>query len=169
MQQINKIITLIIFFLLSACVQIHAQPYELTQTVVAGGGNSEATGGIYSLDSTTGQTAAGNAIRQTPYGMTVGFWNFDALAPTAASVTIGGRVTALLRRGVSNARVTLTNFNGETRYAMTNPFGYYRFDEVEVGATYILEIRHKRYQFAPQVISVSEENENLNFVANELW
>ena len=140
MQIIDKLIFIIFCALLYTAV--HAQTYELTQTVVAGGGNSGATGGIYSLDSTTGQTAAGNTIRQTPYGLTVGFWNFDALSPTAASVTIGGRVTDASLKGIFNSRVSLTNINGETRHATTNRFGYYRFEDVEVGETYIVEIRH---------------------------
>ncbi|MGI8786960.1 MAG: carboxypeptidase-like regulatory domain-containing protein [Pyrinomonadaceae bacterium] len=166
MQQSNKKLVLLIFILLSANAATRAQPYELTQTVVAGGGNSQATGGIYALDSTTGQAAAGNALRQSPFGMTVGFWNLDVLSPTATSVTVSGRVTAALHKGVFNARVSLTNFNGETRYAMTNSFGYYRFENVEVGETYVLDVRHKRFQFATQVVTVMEEIENLNFVAD---
>ena len=167
MQQTNKILVLLIFFLLSANAAIHAQTYGLTQTVVAGGGNSAATGGIYSLDSTTGQTAAGNIMQQMPYRMTVGFWNYDGFARTAASVSVGGRIITQSGGSISRARVTLTDFNGQNRTAITNSFGYFSFDEVPVGATYIFEIRHKRYQFAPQVINVTDAIENLEFVAND--
>ena len=163
MQQINKKLVGLIFILLSAT--IHAQTYGLTQTVIAGGGGSAATGGIYSLDSTTGQTAAGNAIQQTPYGMTVGFWNFNALAPSATSVFVGGRAIDASGASISRARVTLTDFNGQTRTAITSSFGYFSFDEVPVGATYIFEIRHKRFQFTPQVVTVIDTIESLVFVA----
>lgn len=88
-----------------------------------------------------------------------------ASAPlTAAAVSISGQVTAKKGRGVSRASVVLTNINtGETKYAATNLFGFYRFTEIEVGATYSIEVRHKRYQFPPQVVTVLNEIDNLNF------
>ena len=87
--------------------------------------------------------------------------------PTAALVTVGGRVTTESRRGISRARVTLTDLNGETRTVLSNSFGYYRFDEVRAGETYVLEVRHKRYQFSPQVLTVGEAVADLNFVADD--
>ncbi len=92
---------------------------------------------------------------------------FEVQTPTAASVTISGRVLSPTGSGIFKARVTLTDFNGVVRTALTNPFGYYRFVNVLVGETYIFEIQDKRYQFLPQMITVSEEIENLNFVAND--
>lgn len=88
-----------------------------------------------------------------------------AAAPlTAASVSISGRVTARKGRGVSRARVMITNtITGEVQYATTNPFGYYRFTDVSVGTVYIIEVRHKLYRFPPQVVTVVDEIENLNF------
>ena len=90
-----------------------------------------------------------------------------SFAPTAASVSVGGRVTTASGRGILRARVALTNSNGETRNSTTSSFGYYRFADVPIGETYIFEVRSKRYQFAPQVISVNEEIGKLNFVAND--
>ena len=87
------------------------------------------------------------------------------LGPSAASVTIGGRVTSGKGGGVGKARVYLTDRNGVTRTTLTNPFGYYRFDEVSVGATYFFAVQHKRYQFNPQVLNVMEETNDLIFVA----
>jgi len=92
------------------------------------------------------------------------FWT-SQFAPTAASVSVGGRVFSGEGRGVSNARVTLTNSNGETRAALTYGFGYYRFDGVQAGETYILNAYSKRFSFAPQVVSVTEELTELNFMA----
>lgn len=88
-----------------------------------------------------------------------------ATAPTAASVPVSGRVLGANNRPVNNARVYLTNQNGETRTAVTNAFGYYRFPDVEVGLTYTFNVLTKRYQFQPQVVTITEENENLNFTA----
>lgn len=84
---------------------------------------------------------------------------------TAASVTLGGRVLTSSGRGVSKASVRLTDSNGNMRTVLTNPFGYYRFENVGAGETYVFNIFSKRYIFAPQVISVMEENNGLNFTA----
>ena len=84
-------------------------------------------------------------------------------APTAASVTISGRVFAGKGRGLVNATVYLTDSRGETRAARTSTFGYYRFDDVAVGQTVVVTVVSKRYQFTPQVFSITEELTNLDF------
>lgn len=94
----------------------------------------------------------------------IGAYEFNA-APTAASVTIGGRVLDIRGRGINRARVNLTDQNGETRAALTNSFGFYYFADVSAGQTYIFSVRHKQYTFAPQVLNVTEEIGDLNFTA----
>lgn len=88
------------------------------------------------------------------------------ITTTVASVSIGGRVTDAFGRGVSGARVALTDASGSLLYATTNPFGYYRFAEIAAGETYILTATHKRYEFSAQVVTVNEEREDINFVGN---
>jgi hypothetical protein len=90
-----------------------------------------------------------------------------AFAPTAANVSIFGRVSNADGRGLSGAIVTLTNQNGVTRTARTSTFGNFRFEEVATEQTYVVSVISKRYQFAPQVISVLDEISDLNFTANE--
>jgi len=90
-------------------------------------------------------------------------------SPTAISVTVSGQVVTANDRGVMYARVTMTNTNGEMRTVLTNPFGYYRFADVPVGETYIFSISHKRYSFSPQVLTVTEKSNSLNFIASEFW
>jgi len=92
-------------------------------------------------------------------------WTLATFSPTAASVTVGGRVLTSNGRGVSKALVVLTAPNGETRYAVTNPFGYYRFAEVTVGESYVLAVRHKQHQFTPQILEIKEEIGGLDFIA----
>jgi len=88
----------------------------------------------------------------------------SAAPPTAASVTISGRVLSSAEgRGLPRAIIHLTDQNGNIRTARTNPFGYYRFTDVEVGQTLIVNVFHKYYQFDPQVVSPNEAMENLNF------
>jgi hypothetical protein len=94
-----------------------------------------------------------------------GNYQITMLAPTAAGVTVGGRVLSPSGAGAANARVLVTNQSGETRTAITNSFGYFRFESVAAGADYVFEIRHKRYSFAPRVVNVSEELNELNFTA----
>ena len=71
-------------------------------------------------------------------------------------------------RGIAKARVTLNGQNGDIRYATTNRFGNYRFDEVEAGQTYILAVRHKKYEFAQPtwVVFVSEDLYNADFTTS---
>ena len=86
--------------------------------------------------------------------------------PTAAGVSVGGQVT-VGKNGLARARVTLTDFNGATRSMQTSSFGYYRFDDLEAGATYIVSVNHKRYFFEPQVVSAIEDLTELNFMAEQ--
>ncbi len=86
-------------------------------------------------------------------------------APTAAAVTVSGRALTADGRAVSRARVSLTDSSGATRTVRTNSFGYYRFDEVGAGETYIFNVFSKRYSFVPQVITVMEDVTDLNFTA----
>lgn len=86
---------------------------------------------------------------------------------TAATVNVGGRVLTAAGRGVSKATVTLTDAGGNVRYAVTNPFGYYRFAEVAVGESYALGVKAKNAQFVSRVMVINEETNNLNFVARE--
>lgn len=94
-----------------------------------------------------------------PYTLTVN------APPTAAAVEINGRVTTAEGKGVAGALITMVDAGGASRYARTNPFGYYRFTNVSAGATYIFHAERKNLVFAPQAVSVSEAVANLNFTA----
>lgn len=88
-------------------------------------------------------------------------------APTAASVRIGGRITTSDGIGIRNANVTLTSRDGTRRNALTGPFGWYRFDDVEAGQSYVIGVTSKRFAFNPaqRVISVQSVIDNVDFVA----
>lgn len=87
-------------------------------------------------------------------------------APTAATVAVSGRVQSG-KRGVSGAIVYLTNASGETRTARTNSLGYYRFEDVSSGQTYVFNVFAKRFGFQPQVVTVSEEVTDLDFTTEQ--
>lgn len=142
--------------------------YKLEQTVVASGGGQNSSGGNFALDGTIGQPAAGTLSTNNPFAAQSGFWTTNALTPTAATVSISGRILTPEGRGLINARVVLTDMHGNTRTVISSSFGYYCFDEVEVGQIYIVTIASKRYRFSPQVLTVMEEIGDLNFIAQLL-
>ena len=93
--------------------------------------------------------------------------NFTIIAAVAAQASISGRAVTSLGRGISGATVILTDQNGVSRRIRTSSFGYYYFDELEVGQNYTIIVSHKRYQFTPRVISVNEDLSGIDFIANE--
>jgi hypothetical protein len=85
-------------------------------------------------------------------------------APTAANVTVRGRVLNASGRGLSGTIVEMVGQNGNTVYAITNPFGYYRFVNIAAGETYIISVRSKSYRFAPRVVNVGDDVTDLDLV-----
>lgn len=85
--------------------------------------------------------------------------------PTAAPVSVGGRVLTARGFGVSRARIILTDSNGSMRTATTNSFGFYRIEEVVTGQTYIVSVSAKGYLFQPRVLTINDEIANLDFTA----
>ena len=162
---ISFVIALVIGAAITATAQVAAGgTYSLDQSVIAGGGGQNSTGGTFALDGTIGQAIAGTA-NSSPFAIQSGFFNAAPVAPTAASVSVAGKVITDDGRGLRNARVVLTDAIGNSRTALTTSFGYYRFDDVAAGQTYIISVASKRFQFAPQVITVSEEINALDFTA----
>ncbi len=88
------------------------------------------------------------------------------LGPTAASVTISGKVRDGFR-GISRARVVMTDPNGNIREARTNSFGNFHFTDVAAGQSYIFNVYSKQYQFESQLIIVNENITDLVFNANK--
>lgn len=98
-------------------------------------------------------------------GTTVDLGAFEyQFAPTAANVSIGGRVLQANGRDISGATVTLTDANGATRAARTNSFGYYRFTDVPAGATYVVSAAHKQFAFTPLVVNAADDLTEVNLV-----
>ncbi len=89
----------------------------------------------------------------------------NPLPPTAAAATVSGRILTPDGAGLAKASVILTDSNGNSRTAVSGSLGYYRFDDVSVGATYVLSVSSKHHQFNPQVVTVMEDIENLDFRA----
>ncbi len=99
--------------------------------------------------------------------MAIDNFQVQATVITAATVTIGGRVSTFEGNAISRARVSMIDSNGAVRTAMTNQFGFYSFADVASGSTYVLSVRAKQYEFAQptQVVSASEDVSDVNFTA----
>lgn len=106
---------------------------------------------------------------------TVGFFKTGApitvqvQAPSSAvpspTVSMSGRVTNSRGQGVFNARVTITDGTRRTVTVQTNPFGYYRIDNIAAGATYTVSVLSKSYTFTPQTLQINDNLTNINFTA----
>lgn len=97
----------------------------------------------------------------------VGGTSITFVNPTAATVSVSGRVMAGKGRGLLNATVTITDSRGVSRSTRTSTFGYYHFADVAPGETYFLRVTSKRYQFAPQAVTVNEDLADLNFAPQD--
>lgn len=86
-----------------------------------------------------------------------------ALGPSAAAVSVSGRVLNAEGRGLAQATVSLTDSAGVVRTAITNPFGYFQIGDVEAGQSYLVEVRHKILRFAPQFLNVNDNVADLVF------
>lgn len=157
-----KRLSVLIFLTLSASAQ-SGGPYEITQSVTAGGGGTSG-GGSYSITGSTAQSIAGVQSSNGPYSARGGFWQFF-FAPTAAEVSVTGRVTDAKGRPIARVRVMLEGSPAGVRSAVTNGFGYFHFDEVEIGRTYIIAPVHKTYEFTPSVLTVHDRIDDLEIVA----
>lgn len=83
----------------------------------------------------------------------------------AVNVSVGGRVTTSDGRPINFGMVYMTDSNNVTRWALSNPFGYYNFENV-AGGTYTIGVLKKGYAFASQVVPVNDNITNLDFVAS---
>ena len=91
------------------------------------------------------------------------------LRPSAASVPVSGRVVTAYGTPIAGAKVYMINAgNGVTSVAITNPFGYYTFDEIEVENYYTVSVSHKSYTFSEtqRPVFVSDSLEVQDFVAD---
>jgi hypothetical protein len=85
---------------------------------------------------------------------------------TAAGLSINGQVLSSKRRPVARALVTVTDSFGNIRMVQANQFGYFRFSDLEAGSSLFLNVRHKGFRFNPQVITLNDNLDSLEVVAN---
>lgn len=165
--------------LLSDARAIFAQTggtYNLSHSVIAGGGE-KSTSAVYQVEGTIGQPVAGtvstgtNPTTNAPYSLRGGFWAFVQLAPTAATVSLSGRVFSGKGAGIiRRVRIVLTDDAGLERTTQTNGFGYYRFDDLEIGKFYIVRAESLNFVFTPESYGfvLMEDRDEVNFTGTRL-
>jgi hypothetical protein len=89
------------------------------------------------------------------------------VGPTAAASSITGRVLTSAGRPISKARITITDQNGESKTVQTNPFGFYRIEDVKAGETYVFSVEAKWFQTATAVKTISEDVTDFDIVLFE--
>jgi SdrD B-like domain/Carboxypeptidase regulatory-like domain len=108
---------------------------------------------------TTGGPGANN------HTFDVGF----AAIPSAADVSVSGRVMLQAGNGIRGVRVTLTEEDGTVHHTLTGAFGYYRFEGTPSGQSVIISLKAKRFTFTPseRLVALMDEVADLDFVADQ--
>lgn len=102
-------------------------------------------------------------------GLAVDEFSLTPQATSAASATIAGRVTNAGGRAISNAIVTISGGGlTEPRTTATGNFGYYAFDGLQTGQSYLVTVSGaKRFTFAnpTRVVNLQDDVADADFVA----
>lgn len=144
--------------------------FKLEQSVIASGGGTaaDAGGNTFALVSTIGQPVAGGGATNAPFKVESGFLYGTVLVPTAATVTVSGRVLTAQGKGILRVTVKMTDAAGQTRTAVTGKGGVFYFTDVAAGETYVFSVAARSFTFAVPVVvkSVTEDLTDMNFIAN---
>jgi hypothetical protein len=92
-------------------------------------------------------------------------WTAGEFVATAAPAEISGQVTDLNGRGVYSATITVADRAGNFYTGRTNSFGYYKVFGIPTGDAYSVSVAHRLLRFAPQVVSVGDNVEGMDFIA----
>lgn len=89
------------------------------------------------------------------------------LGPSAANISLSGRVLTADGRGIRNVQLYLIDSNGVQHSTLSSSFGYYSF-EIEAGQSVVVSVSAKRFVFAKpiRVVSVKDNIAGFDFVAN---
>ncbi len=130
----------------------------------------EDPGGLPQSDNSTTSlpTRTATIILEEGEFVTCTFSNTQA-QPTAGPVSVSGRVVDSFGRGISGARLSISDAQtGATWTTLSNPFGYYTLSGPIAGSFYMMTVSHKRYTFADntRTFSLNEDIAGVDFIAN---
>lgn len=150
-----------------------AGPYNLpgstvggsgTQTLIGnfGGANPNGVWSLYIAD-------AGTNVTGGPIGNVAGGWGLEFVGTTAAQASVSGRVMTANGAGIRNAKVVITgNSLAQPIVATTGSFGYFSFEGLRTGETYVVTVNSQRYTFSTpsRVISLVDNVGDADFIAD---
>jgi hypothetical protein len=137
---------------------------QFSQAIGISGDKILVTAPSSSINASSGRALAPEAADQGG-----AYFYTNAIDPTAADVSVSGRVVNANGRPIANVIVTLTDSRGSSRLAQTGQLGLYGFDNVPAGETYILSVAAKRYSFAnpARIVSLNDSLTDADFIALE--
>ena len=94
-----------------------------------------------------------------------------ATCTLAAGVSVSGRVTTAEGRGITNARITVTgNSLAQPISVITGRRGFYNFEDLQSGETYIVTVGSRRFTFSSpsRVLSLVDNITDEDFVADPI-
>jgi hypothetical protein len=150
-------------------------PYNEPGSTVGGTGTQTLMGnfGLTNANGTWSLYVRDDGGLYTPVSITgciAGGWGLEFLTSTASNAYVSGRVTTADGRGIRNARVTITGDSlSEPRIAQTGSFGYFSFEGLQTGQTYVVTVNAQRYTFSTpsHVISLVDNVVDADFVADQ--
>jgi hypothetical protein len=141
-------------------------PYYAISAVIVKGGNQGTNVYYYpslTLSDSGSFTVTGgkNAISHISFCLEL------TIRPSAADGSVSGSVTNRNGGAIYNARVRLTSLaTGAVQTAYTNSFGYYRFEALETGDAYNVNVYASGYTFATANATFTlMGDQTVNFVA----
>ncbi|MFN0279642.1 MAG: CHRD domain-containing protein, partial [Pyrinomonadaceae bacterium] len=150
-------------------------PYNEPGSTVGGTGTQTLTGN-FRLSNSNGVWSLymrdDNGLLTRPQAITGcvnGGWQLQFIPSTAAGLGISGRVTTADGQGIRNASVVISgNSLMQPRVATTGSFGYYMFDGLVAGETYVVTVNSRRYTFSlpSRVISLVDNVADADFIAD---
>ena len=138
--------------------------FELKQVVVGGGG-ATLSGGSFSMQTSTGEPAAGTNSTGLLLRVRAGFLQDEQIGPTSAGASVSGRLLTADGFGGGNTPVFLTDMSGVRLRTISTSLGYYRFDDIAAGQTYLIEVPAKQLGFTPRLINLFDDNLSFDIVA----
>ena len=139
--------------------------FAVSKSVVAGGGHDSGQGAIFQ-NGTVGQIAVRTRSTGGQFTLYPGFWTPDDLVPTSMNATVSGRVLTIDGHGIAKAKVIIAPSNGLARTIMTGTFGYFAFNDIPVGETYVISVSSKRFSFSQpsQILRIEGDLTDIEFV-----
>ncbi len=97
-------------------------------------------------------------------------YSFIHASPTAATVSVSGRILAPNGAGLKNAIVTMTGGSlAQPIVRRSTSFGYFSFEGIEVGQLYIITVSSNRYRFPQENFIITPYDNISDIVFRAIW